>query len=183
MRRRVYCVDLHTYTCVHEFCLSACLSVCCLSVSLSVCLSVCPSICQSVTLTPICMHAHSTQMPEISLPNFFMPPQELEHTMRSLRASALTRPPPRKLFGGHNLPPQSQPDSHNSSHTVSSSSSQWSAVRTLRDVNQFLKLRRAGGDTQLQASSTAQHQTLSDKAAQRLSRIFTSRPPQTHSEN
>jgi hypothetical protein len=125
----------------------------------------------------------STQMPEISLPNFFMPPQELEHTMRSLRASALTRPPPRKLFGGHNLPPQSQPNCHNSSHTVSSSSSQWSAVRTLRDVNQFLKLRRASGDTQLQASSTAQHQTLSDKAAQRLSRIFTSRPPQTHSEN
>ena len=102
--------------------------------------------------------------------------------MRSLRASALTRPPPRKLFDRHNLPPESQPDTHNSSHTPSSTS-QLSAVRTLHDVNQFLRLRRASGDGGLQAPSAAQPRALSDKAAQRLSRIFTSRPPQAHGQS
>ena len=31
------------------------------------------------------------------MPNFFMPPQELEQTMRALRAAALSRPRPRTL--------------------------------------------------------------------------------------
>ena len=35
--------------------------------------------------------------PKIQLPNFFMPPQELEQTMRRLKMTALTRPPPREF--------------------------------------------------------------------------------------
>ena len=121
---------------------------------------------------------YSIQMPEISLPNFFMPPQELEMTMRSLRASALSRPPPRSLFQGHS-PPHHQMGTRDSSHTASSQSS---GVRTLQDVNQFLESRRLSSDVQSQSRS-ARCQELSAKAAQRLSRIFTSQPLQTHSEN
>ena len=36
-------------------------------------------------------------LPKIQLPNFFLPPQELEQTMRQLKMTALTRPPPRGL--------------------------------------------------------------------------------------
>ena len=35
--------------------------------------------------------------PKIQLPNFFMPPHELEQTMRRLKMTALTRPPPREF--------------------------------------------------------------------------------------
>ena len=36
-------------------------------------------------------------VPTIDLPDFFMPPHKLEQTMRSLRAAALSRPPPRPV--------------------------------------------------------------------------------------
>ena len=36
--------------------------------------------------------------PTVDLPDFFMQPHKLEQTMRSLRAAALSRPPPRKLL-------------------------------------------------------------------------------------
>ena len=37
-------------------------------------------------------------VPMINLPDFFMPPHKLEQTMRSLRAAALSRPPPRDVL-------------------------------------------------------------------------------------
>ncbi|XP_065885482.1 uncharacterized protein [Dysidea avara] len=36
-------------------------------------------------------------LPKIHLPNFFLPPQGLEQTMRQRKMTALTRPPPRGL--------------------------------------------------------------------------------------
>ena len=117
-------------------------------------------------------------MPEVSLPNFFMPPRELEQTMRSLRASALSRPPPRTLFGDHN-PPQTQPMDSCEAH-LALLLQQSSQVRTLQDVNEFLKSRRAGRDVQIEAGH---YQEISTKHAQRLSRIFTSKPLPSYSEH
>ena len=43
------------------------------------------------------VRASETPWNPVELPNFFMPPHELEQTMRALRAAALSRPQPRTL--------------------------------------------------------------------------------------
>lgn len=45
----------------------------------------------------VCRFGLGSIPPKIQLPNFFMPPQELEQTMRRLKMTALTRPPPREF--------------------------------------------------------------------------------------
>ena len=115
------------------------------------------------------------KMPEVCLPNFFMPPQELERTMKVLRASTLARPPPRTLFEGHCS------SQHQLDYTHDSCTTQSSAVRTLEDVNHFLKSRRASGRDET-PSSLDQCQSMSTKAVQRLSRIFVSQPLQTNKQ-
>ena len=125
----------------------------------------------------VCVLSFSARVPEVTLPNFFMPPLELERAMRSLRVSALTRPPPRELF---HTPSSGQPHlpERETGHLTSSDSalthpSLPQSVRTLQDVDQFLRSRRG---------ASGHHQTLSDKETQRLSRIFSSKPLQTTSE-
>ena len=50
----------------------------------------------------------------VEMPNFFMPPHELEQTMRSLRAAALSRPQPRPLEASscHTAAPSAANSSH-----------------------------------------------------------------------
>lgn len=98
--------------------------------------------------------------------------------MRSLRASALSRPPPRTLFGGRS-PLQTQPMDTRERHAALSLQ-QSSRVRTLQDVNEFLKSRRASRDVKTQSD---QCREISTKDAQRLSRIFTSKPLPSFSDH
>ena len=139
----------------------------------------------------VCVLSFSARVPEVTLPNFFMPPLELERAMRSLRVSALTRPPPRELFHSPSSG-QPHPPGRETGHLTSSDSASThpplpqsvrtlqdvastlpQSVRTLQDVDQFLRSRRG---------ASGHHQTLSDKETQRLSRIFSSKPLQTTSE-
>ena len=116
-------------------------------------------------------HAHArthTRMPtlvtpKVHLPNFFMPPHELEQSMRSLRrACVLSRPPPRTQVASHD------PDKRTAGGHVSTKQ----AFRTLREVNQYLESRRAGGEAQTRELSASQ--------TQRIARIFSSKPAHTH---
>ena len=132
--------------------------------------------------------------------------------MRSLRASVLSRPPPPSLFeagggGGrhsHTSTPHQQHASTTDSahhhrlhhdtlptdrHTAADSITQRSgSVKTFQDVDQLLKSRRAmqnrvGEDARTAGVVHDQRPTLSNEKAQRLSRIFTSQPRHTNSEN
>ena len=117
----------------------------------------------------------SAGVPEVTLPNFFMPPLELERAMRSMRASALARPPPRTLFQPHPHTPEEERDPSGSPqlHPTGPPPSLPPSIRTAQDVDTFLKSRRQA------ATTAAGHSNkLSDKDAQRLSRIFTSKPLQ-----
>ena len=143
----------------------------------------------------MCSPHHSAAVPEVSLPNFFMPPEELERAMRSLRAAALARPPPRKLFYAdhtHSHHPQEKAARNPTCGDLDGGGDQRlrgrgggdiagrlvscspQSVRTAQDVDQFLRSRRASG-----RAGDTQPQTLSDRDAQRLSRIFASKPLQT----
>lgn len=117
-------------------------------------------------LFPLYIH-YSVRFPEVPLPNFFMPPLELEQTMRSLRASALSRPPPKNLFEGHS-PPGHQCTAH--------SPKDFTRVRTLQDVSRYLSSRRSSRDT-----CPPRHHELSFKDTERLARIFASKPLQNDS--
>ena len=155
---------------------------------------------------------YSVHLPEINLPNFFMPLHELERTMRSLRASVLTRPSPSTLFeteeekgrrGRHHHTSHHHHQHHNSDpdhciheHDVPATTEQTktlSSVKTFRDVDQMLKSRRARDTETLTPLTTAltantaaeasdQQHTLSSETAERLSRIFTSKPLATHQQ-
>jgi len=92
----------------------------------------------------------------IHLPNFFMPPHELEQSMRSLRASVLSRPPPRRNQ-------ESAFDHHISTKQ---------GFRTLQEVNQYLESRRTGDAGQTEEISASQ--------TQRIARIFSSKPAHIH---
>jgi hypothetical protein len=112
----------------------------------------------------------SAGVPEVALPNFFMPPLELERAMRSLRASALARPPPRTLFHTLSTPPHLQERDASGGDATPSTSPP--SLRTPQDVDQFLRSRRHQAST---AGGKNHRQTLSDKDTQRLSRIFSSK--------
>ena len=104
---------------------------------------------------------HSLTVPEVQLPNFFMPPQELEQAMRSLRASALSRPPPPGLFGSTPTYPQEvRDDTQDVAHRALSTQS---SVRTLQDVDQFLRSRRHTSTAGGVSSDHNRCHTVSDK--------------------
>jgi len=85
-----------------------------------------------------------------------MPPHELEQSMRSLRASVLSRPPPRRNQ-------ESAFDHHISTKQ---------GFRTLQEVNQYLESRRTGDVGQTEEISASQ--------TQRIARIFSSKPAHIH---
>ena len=90
------------------------------------------------------------------LPNFFMPPGELEESMRRLRTSALSRPAPR-----------TRPQKENQT-TRSSGGAQ--TVSTLQEVQQYLDSRKV----QRLSNGTKQLDITSNET-QRIARIFSSR--------
>ena len=99
--------------------------------------------------------------------------------MRSLRASALARPPPAGLFDHHSTQHHMQEKATTApSHRVQTSHS--SSIKTLQDVDQFLRSRRQ--TTSNSRGSSSDCQTLADRDAQRLSKIFSSKPLQTSSK-
>ena len=90
------------------------------------------------------------------LPNFFMPPGELEESMRRLRTSALSRPTPRTR-------PQKDTQTTRSSGGVQT-------VSTLQEVQQYLDSRKV----QRLSNGTKQLDITSNET-QRIARIFSSR--------
>lgn len=122
-----------------------------------------------VILASILLHAIShllpLRVPAVGLPNFFMPPQDLEQSMRSLRATVLSRPPPRELFQG--------PRTDNSPHSTTTTSGKHSnqrAFTTVQEVNRYLESRRADKTPQ------HRHRELSAAETQRIARIFSLKP-------
>ena len=107
-----------------------------------------------------CTSSVSTQAPLMTfrLPNFFMTPQQLEESMRSLRAGALSRPPPRT----HSEHPPRVP-SPAQGHRGSVEASH---LRTLQEVRAYLESRRTAEKPQSREVSAAE--------TQRLARIFSS---------
>ena len=99
--------------------------------------------------------------PKVHLPNFFMPPHELEQSMRSLRACVLSRPP-RTQVTGHD------PDKRTVDRPVSTKQ----VFTTLQEVNQYLESRRTGDGAQTMELSASQ--------TQRVARIFSSKPAHVH---
>ena len=109
-------------------------------------------------------------LPTFQLPNFFMTPQQLEESMRSLRAGALSRAPPRTH--PHHPPPTTTTTTHNMRaqchhhHCVPSVASH---LKTLQEVRSYLESRRtAMTDTRPKAKEISAMET------QRLARIFSS---------
>ena len=70
-------------------------------------------------------------LPDPHLPNFFMPPHELEQSMRRLRSSALSQPPPRMTQSERPAEQKEIPTSHNIN-----------GLQTLHEVKEFLESRR-----------------------------------------
>ena len=142
----------------------------------------------------------SVHLPEISLPNFFMPLHELERTMRSLRASVLVRPPPATLFETeeekgrrghrhishhhhqhHNMCPDhchlpSRGNNHilleHNTPATTGDTQRSSSVKTFRDVDQLLRCRRARDTETLTAATTT---VANDKQQHTLSSETTQR--------
>ena len=108
-------------------------------------------------------------LPTFQLPNFFMTPQQLEESMRSLRAGALSRAPPRTH--PHYPPPTTcttttcmQAQCHH--HCASSAETH---LKTLQEVRSYLESRRtAATDRRPKAKEISAMET------QRLARIFSS---------
>ncbi len=88
------------------------------------------------------------------LPNFFMPPAELEESMRRLRASALSRPMPRTKVGQENQ--------------ATGSSGGTQTVNTLKEVQQYLNSRK------IERLSSETKPNVSTSETQRIARIFSS---------
>ena len=106
-------------------------------------------------------------LPTFQLPNFFMTPQQLEESMRSLRAEALSRAPPRTH--PHYPPPTTTTTSMQAQchhHCVSSAATH---LKTLQEVRSYLESRRtAATDRRPKAKEISAMET------QRLARIFSS---------
>lgn len=129
---------------------------------------------------PASLHSHplSTTGPSaatgLRLPNFFMPPHELEQSMRSLRASALSRPPPRLpgLFLTH------QSRWRESRGTVGADSSCGQRTfRTVQEINEYLESRRdPEADVAKQLPPQRRPRELTTTEADRIARIFSSKP-------
>ncbi len=88
------------------------------------------------------------------MPNFFMPPAELEESMRRLRASALNRPVPRTKAQQENRATRSPGGTH--------------TVHTLREVQQYLNSRK------FERLSSEAKPNVSTHETQRIARIFSS---------
>lgn len=93
------------------------------------------------------------------LPNFFLPPQELQETMRSLRMAALSRPPPT-----YTRPPPSRQASSGDSSLMST------PERLEQSLEQLLRSYRQG-------RTVAQPKATFDaRETDRIGRIFASKP-------
>ena len=106
-------------------------------------------------------------LPTFRLPNFFMTPQQLEESMRSLRAGALSsRPPPRTH---PHYPPSTTTVScaQAQCHHITAGSSVANHLKTLQEVRAYLESRRTAADR-------PQAQEISAVETQRLARIFSS---------
>ena len=101
------------------------------------------------------------------LPNFFMPPQELEESMRRLRTSALSRPAPR-----------TQPMAHKEGQLRPQGVKSVPALSTLQEVQKYLGSRRV----QRQARESSPRMADSNET-QRIARIFSSRSSLSSTEN
>ena len=106
-------------------------------------------------------------LPTFQLPNFFMTPQQLEESMRSLRAGALSRTPPR--IPTHHPPPTTAHNMQAQCHHHHCVPSVASHLKTLQEVRSYLESRRtATTDTRPKAKEISAMET------QRLARIFSS---------
>ena len=101
-------------------------------------------------------------LPTFQLPNFFMTPQQLEESMRSLRTGALSRAPPRTPHP----PPTTTACTQCYRHCVPTVASH---LKTLQEVRSYLDSRRtAATDRRPKAKEISAMET------QRLARIFSS---------
>ena len=104
--------------------------------------------------------------PSLKLPNFFMSPQQLEESMRLLRAGALSRPPPktRSDFPPSSMAPPLPLPSCQRGPTANH-------LKTLQEVRAYLESRRTaeGG-----AGGRPQGHEMSAAETKRLARIFSS---------
>ena len=104
-------------------------------------------------------------LPTFRLPNFFMTPQQLEESMRSLRAGALSRAPPRTH--SHNPPPTTTTTQTQCPHQCASSVT--THLKTLQEVRSYLESRRTAATDRRPTSKE-----ISAVETQRLARIFSS---------
>ena len=95
----------------------------------------------------------------VKLPNFFMTPQQLEESMRSLRVGALSRAPPRSCL---DVPLKTAPPQHVRCHRESVAAH----LKTLQEVRAYLESRRTAERPQTREMSASE--------TQRLARIFSS---------
>lgn len=102
---------------------------------------------------------HSSGKHSIKLPNYFMTPQQLEESMRSLRAGALSRAPPRACL---DIPPETAPPQPVQCHRESVAAH----LKTLQEVRAYLESRRT--------AERPQTREISASETQRLARIFSS---------
>ena len=93
------------------------------------------------------------------LPNFFLPPQELQETMRSLRLAALSGPPPT-----HTRPPPGRQVSSGGSSLMST------PERLEQSLEQLLRSYRQG------RTAARPKATFDAKETDRIARIFASKP-------
>ena len=109
-------------------------------------------------------------LPTFRLPNFFMTPQQLEESMRSLRAGALSRAPPRT--NSHYPPPTTTTttctQAQCSHHSVSSVATH---LKTLQEVRSYLESRRTAAAA---TDRRPKAKEISSMETQRLARIFSS---------
>lgn len=103
----------------------------------------------------------ATLPPSVRLPNFFMTPQQLEESMRSLRAGALSRPPPKTHSGATSPPKPAWLQEHHHSHHESLAAH----LKTLQEVRAYLEARRT-------VDRSPQTCEISAAETQRLARIF-----------
>ena len=113
------------------------------------------------------------------LPNFFMPPEELEESMRRLRTSVLTRPPPRTRWQGTEKENRTaSTDTRTQSEPKSTLQSGTRTLRTLQEAHKYLDSRKG------QRSPVAiLPQDISSIETQRIAKIFSSRPPNLTKSN
>ena len=120
--------------------------------------------------------AKTSNIPGIKLPNFFIPPHELELSMRSLRATALLRPPPRLLNQTH----QQERGEVGAARCSPVHGGTGRTFRTIQEINTYLESRRSQVSPDGATSKQPQRpRELSTAEAQRIAKIFSSKPAQT----